>query len=203
MSLSTVASRRVGQRVPFVLVRPIASGNQVLDRSRANDLRERYLEGHENAAESAIILDLQKIRAITSSAADALIVRWLLFARARRAFVFVVATADDAVAREIDSALFLAHETAFLVRQAEHPEVEAPRLIGERPEHHEELVEYIHGHPYCTANEVAEAFHIGQTAALNRLASLARRGLIFRQPQPGRLADLFAFPFSRLPVSAR
>lgn len=199
MAVTEVFGRRPAPRVEFYRISIVAPRTALVDRSVANDLRERLLEGREDRPESVLVLDLQNLRTITSSAADALIVRWLLFARQKRPFVLAIATPVDAVAHDIDIALRLAHETGYRIRRASKPDSEEPEVLGDRPEHHEELLQYLQAHPYSTANDVATAMDLGQTAALNRLAGASRRGLICRLARPGKQPDLFALPFSRMP----
>jgi predicted ArsR family transcriptional regulator len=44
------------------------------------------------------------------------------------------------------------------------------------------------------AAELAERLHLQHTAAVNRLASLAAKGYLYRQSQPGRSGDVFVDP---------
>jgi hypothetical protein len=178
------------------VIRITSPTHLLLTRSDGNELREARLEGRDDVG--PIILDISDIYTLTSAAADAFICRWLLAARQQREVSLIVATPLLEVIEEVDNALRLAHLTALWVKSSWNVRDQEAQVIGERPDGRDPLLELIQERPGRTAMEYGEELGLAQSAALNRLATLTKRGLVYRIAPGGRAPARFQLPV-RLP----
>jgi len=183
----------------YVEVRIFAQDRVVADTARAGLLRHQFLDEFEAADvldRYPVVIDLNQLTVLTPDAADELVVRWLERVRSpRRPVIAAIATYSRGIAGALTTALRDAKQCAYLVRSA--PIGEVPRAVGEVTNTLLDTLDAvrIQEQGRATARAVAEHLHLNNTTAANRLAELVGRGLLQRQAQPGKLGDLFVYPW--------
>lgn len=167
------------------------------DRAKAAELRRRYLEEVEGS-ESVVLVDLTALRFITIASARVLIADWLVAARARAPLVAVIATPNVDVIESIDAALRQVKQGAYWIRSAAEPTDEVPEIIGDFTETNARTLAFFEAHPQATAQDYAQSEpDLKSNAATMRAVDLTRRGFLVRVDQPGKVGDLFIYPFVR------
>lgn len=186
--LGDAARVRIAPREPFLA-----------DRDEATNLRGQLLDG---VTASTVVIDLGSLDFVTISSSQALIADWLVATRARRPLVAIIATPNVDVIESVDAALRKSKQSAYWVKTAEH--LEDPQIIGDITDTNQRTLSYFKTHVQATAVEYAEAEpELKANAATQRLVDLTGRGLLLRQGQPGRVGDLFVYPFPASPNGKR
>ena len=197
MAVATRGGRLVSDQ--YLEVRIFAQDRVVADTARAGLLRHQFLdelEASEQLDRYPVLINLNELTVLTPDAADELIVRWLERVRSpRRPVIAGIATYSRGMAGAIATALRDAKQCAYHVRSA--PIGEVPRAVGDVTGTLLDTLDAvrIQDQGQATAREVADHLHLNHTTAANRLSDLVGRGLLQRHAQPGKVGDLFAYPW--------
>ena len=149
----------------------------ILDRSRAADLRHKYLDGVELDPDSVIFVDLSGMRAVTPGAADELLVHWL--GSTPDAPTVAVVTADPYVQQSIDAALSQEGRAMYVLPNV--TDIKSAQVVGFLDEGKRRLVARVQGHGEIGVTDAAKELNASEDIANKALNDLEHQGLLHRR----------------------
>jgi hypothetical protein len=185
------------------VVTPVRGANSILaERADAFRIRQDVLEKEKPSG--SLLVDLGNVRIITFSAADELIAKWLVWARAatrRDPLVVGIYSSRPVVQETLHAVLRPYGQAAYLLKRGTDPGAEDPELIGDVTRVNEETLRQLQlaGPKGLTPAQLAGELGLADTAAANRLQELSAKGLILKETRTaagrGRPALVYRYPY--------